>query len=52
MYVANMYLCMYVLGLKQIIYFDIRKFFYFQTNSPNILLHNKSGKMILFSVNL
>ena len=29
----------YALGLKRIVYFDIRIFFNFQTNSPNILLH-------------
>ena len=29
----------YVLGLKRIVYFDIRIFFNFQTNSPNNLLH-------------
>ena len=28
---------MFVLGLKRIVYFDIRIFFNFQTNSPNIL---------------
>ena len=40
-----------IVGLKQTVYFDIRIFFTFQTNSPNIFTY-KSGKMILLSVNL
>ena len=32
------------LGLKRIVYFDIRIFFNFQMNSPNILLHIKVVK--------
>ena len=35
---------MYHLGLIRIVYFDIRIFFNFQTNSPNILLHIKVVK--------
>ena len=34
----------YTLGLKRIVYFDIRIFFNFQTISPNILLHIKVVK--------
>ena len=30
---------LYTVGLKRVVYFDIRIFFNFQTNSPNILLH-------------
>ena len=35
---------MIVLGLKRIVYLDIRIFFNFQTNSLNILLHIKVVK--------
>ena len=35
-------------GLKRIVYFDIRIFFNFQMNSPNILLHIKVVKRYYF----
>ena len=41
---AKTHMSRYQLGLKQIVYFDIRIFFYFQTNSQNILLHIKMVK--------
>ena len=41
---SAIYLKVGTIGLKRIVYFDIRIFFNFQTNSPNILLHIKVVK--------